>query len=326
MVYFGFTAFFKSSMKCKKMKRNIGYLLVVFFFSVSGCKQNTKVLPADQYHNGHIVIACDNDFRYVMEQQREVFESAYPGASITFEYMSDAEIMNKLYKRELQEAVIGRQLTAEELEALTRIDSTHPREHLMAKDALAFIVGNKSPIKSLNYERLFSNEQQMLNNDNFTFVFDGKQTSLVKSFQLFSGVNKSLKVFALDSIEAVIDYVNQHDGAIGAIPYAKISDEDNPHMQQLLKNVNIISVEKKDSTGRTTVSAASEADISIGAYPFIRPLNYVICNPYERVGTGFANFIFKKQGQKIFLKAGLIPTTMPERDFIINSNGVDVKK
>lgn len=326
MVYFDFTAFFKSSMKCKKMKRNIGYLLVVLLFSVSGCKQNTKVLPADQYHNGHIVIACDNDFRYVMEQQREVFEAIYPGASITFEYMSDAEIMNKLYKRELQEAVIGRQLTAEESEALTRIDSTHPREHLMAKDALAFIVGNKSPIKSLNYERLFSNEQQMLNNDNFTFVFDGKQTSLVKSFQLFSGVNKSLKVFALDSLEAVIDYVNQHDGAIGAIPYAKISDEDNPHMQQLLKNVNIISVEKKDSTGRTTVSAASEADISIGAYPFIRPLNYVICNPYERVGTGFANFIFKKQGQKIFLKAGLIPTTMPERDFIINSNGVDVKK
>lgn len=308
------------------MKRNIGYLLVVLLFSVSGCKQNTKVLPADQYHNGHIVIACDNDFRYVMEQQREVFEAIYPGASITFDYMSDAEIMKKLYKRELQEAVIGRQLTAEESEALTRIDSTHPREHLMAKDALAFIVGNKSPIKSLNYERLFSNEQQMLNNDNFTFVFDGKQTSLVKSFQLFSGVNKSLKVFALDSIEAVIDYVNQHDGAIGAIPYAKISDEDNPQMQQLLKNVNIISVEKKDSTGRTTVSVASEADISIGAYPFIRPLNYVICNPYERVGTGFANFIFKKQGQKIFLKAGLIPTTMPERDFIINSNGVDVKK
>lgn len=308
------------------MKRNIGYLLVVLLFSVSGCKQNTKVLPADQYHNGHIVIACDNDFRYVMEQQREVFEAIYPGASITFDYMSDAEIMKKLYKRELQEAVIGRQLTAEESEALTRIDSTHPREHLMAKDALAFIVGNKSPIKSLNYERLFSNEQQMLNNDNFTFVFDGKQTSLVKSFQLFSGVNKSLKVFALDSIEAVIDYVNQHDGAIGAIPYAKISDEDNPQMKQLLKNVNIISVEKKDSTGRTTVSVASEADISIGAYPFIRPLNYVICNPYERVGTGFANFIFKKQGQKIFLKAGLIPTTMPERDFIINSNGVDVKK
>lgn len=308
------------------MKCNIGYLLVVLLFSVSGCKQNTKVLPADQYHNGHIVIACDNDFRYVMEQQREVFEAIYPGASITFDYMSDAEIMKKLYKRELQEAVIGRQLTAEESEALTRIDSTHPREHLMAKDALAFIVGNKSPIKSLNYERLFSNEQQMLNNDNFTFVFDGKQTSLVKSFQLFSGVNKSLKVFALDSIEAVIDYVNQHDGAIGAIPYAKISDEDNPQMKQLLKNVNIISVEKKDSTGRTTVSVASEADISIGAYPFIRPLNYVICNPYERVGTGFANFIFKKQGQKIFLKAGLIPTTMPERDFIINSNGVDVKK
>jgi phosphate transport system substrate-binding protein len=308
------------------MKRNVGYLLVVFFFSVYGCKEKTKVLPADQYHNGHIVIACDNDFRYVMEQQREVFESAYPGASITFEYMSDGEIMNKLYKREIQEAVIGRQLTAEESEALTRIDSTHPREHLMAKDALAFIVGNKSPIKSLNYERLFSNEQQVLNNDNFTFVFDGKQTSLVKSFQLFSGVNKSLKVFALDSIEAVIEYVNKHESAIGAIPYAKISDEDNPQMQHLLKNVNIISVEKKDSTGETTVSAASEADISIGAYPFIRPLNYVICNPYERVGTGFANFIFKKQGQKIFLKAGLIPTTMPERDFIINSNGVDVKK
>ncbi len=32
--------------------------------------------------------------------------------------MSDAEIMNKLYTRELQEAVIGRQLTTEELKHL----------------------------------------------------------------------------------------------------------------------------------------------------------------------------------------------------------------
>lgn len=308
------------------MKRNLAFLFVVLLFSIYGCKEKKKVLPADQYHNGHIVIACDNDFRYVMEQQREVFEATYPGASITFDYMSDAEIMNKLYKRELQEAVIGRQLTTEEIEALTRIDSTHPREHLMARDALAFIVGKTSTVTSLNYERLFSNEQQILNNDNFTFVFDGKQTGLVKSFRLFSGINKSLKIFALDSIEAVIDYVRQHDGAVGGIPYAKISDEDNPQMQQLLKNVNIIAVEKRDSTGKTIASTASEADIAIGTYPFIRPLNYVICNPYERVGTGFANFIFKKQGQKIFLKAGLMPTTMPERDFIINSNGVDVKK
>lgn len=308
------------------MKRNIVYCLVALLLSVYGCKEKKKVLPADQYHNGHIVIACDNDFRYVMEQQREVFEATYPGASITFDYMSDAEIMNKLFKREIQEAIIGRSLSVEESDALTRIDSTRPREHLMAKDALMFIVGATSPVKSLSYERLFSNEQQVLNNDNYSFVFDGKQTSLVKSFRLFSGVNKSLHVFALDSIEAVIDFVNQHETAIGAIPYAKISDEDNPRMRELLKNVNIVSVEKKDTLGQTTVSTASEADISIGVYPFIRPLNYVICNPYERVGTGFANFIFKKQGQKIFLKAGLIPTTMPERDFIINSNGVDVKK
>lgn len=308
------------------MKTYNFFVALTLVLLISSCKQKGNVLPADQYHNGHIVIACDNDFKYVMEQQREVFEAEFPGASIAFEYMSDAEIMKKLYNREIQEAIIGRLLTASEAEALTRIDSTHPREHLMAKDAMAFIVGKNSNIQTLNADLLFANRESAINKETLSFVFDGKQTGLIKSFKGFATSNSSIKVFALDSLAAVIEFVNKNPNVIGAIPYAKISDEDNPAMQQILKNVNILAVEKKDSLGKTIVSTASEADISINTYPFIRPINYIICNPYERVGTGFANFIFKKQGQKIFLKAGLIPTTMPERDFIINSNGVDVKK
>jgi hypothetical protein len=44
----------------------------------------------------------------------------------------------------------------------------------------------------------------------------------------------------------------------------------------------------------------------------------VLLNPKERVGTGFVNYLNRQRGSKLFLKAGLIPTRMPERDFIVN--------
>jgi len=283
-------------------------------------------MQADAFHNGEVVIACDQDFQYVMEQQREVFEAAYPGATIRFKYMSDGAVMEALYRHEFQEAIIGRKLLPNEYEKLTQVDSVRPREHLMAKDALVFIVGKQSSIKQLNFESLFSLEGNNAGKSNYSFVFDSKQTGLIKSFQAFKNMNSGLKVFALDSLEAVINYVNTHDDAVGCLPFAKVSDDYNPAMQQILKNVNVLAVEKKDSTGRTIVNRASQAEIAINEYPFIRPLNYIICNPMERVGTGFVNFLFKNQGEKIFLKSGLIPMTMPERDFIINSDGIDVKK
>ncbi len=78
---------------------------------------------------------------------RDFFGSHVSRSSISrkFDYMSDGEIMNKLYKREIQEVIIGRSLTSEESDALTRIDSTRPREHLMAKDALSWTERNLQP-------------------------------------------------------------------------------------------------------------------------------------------------------------------------------------
>ena len=71
---------------------------------------------------------------------------------------------------------------------------------------------------------------------------------------------------------------------------------------------------------------ASEQDIATGQYPLIRPINYILLNPSERIGMGFVNYLMRNTGAKVFLKAGVIPSVMPERDFIVNTTGIEIKK
>jgi len=41
---------------------------------------------------------------------------------------------------------------------------------------------------------------------------------------------------------------------------------------------------------------------------------------------GFVNYLIRNRSAKVFLKAGLIPKVMPERDFIVNTSGIEIKK
>ncbi len=310
------------------MSKYLNLLRIVFLtllcIQMVSCRNNVKVDPIENINKGALTILCDEDFRYIMNQHKDVYENLFPGAVINFEFLSDGEIIKKLMNRSAQAAVIGRRLSAEERANLQNIDTIIPREHLIAKDAMALIVGKSNTnFDNKPWGTFFSD---IFRDPSSQLVFTDKQSGLVKSF---SFINKDLatgKIFALDSLTAVIDYVNSNNNAIGAISYATISDMESPEVQAILKKVKLLRINISDSSATSIAVTASEQDIATNQYPLIRTINYVLLNPKERVGMGFVNYLMRNRGAKVFLKSGLIPAVMPERDFILNTEGIEVKK
>ena len=53
--------------------------------------------------------------------------------------------------------------------------------------------------------------------------------------------------------------------------------------------------------------------IADGTYPFIREVYIINRETFTGLGTGFVNFVAGEKGQRILLKTGLVPATMPIR-------------
>lgn len=317
------------------MKKNSFFFLITLILLV-GC-DNRK--PTETTTN-EAAIYCDSDFKYIMELQREVYLSDVKDEHITIQYMSGEEVLQNLLNGNVQVAIIGRKLTDEELAQIRKVNTSSVREHLMAKDAVAMIIGKNNPLKALNWKTFLSELQT--GNLPYNLVFDSKQSGVVRSFDFLSNTNTaktgivisvelaknagSKNLFALDSVAAVLDYINADDNAIGFLPYAKFSDEFNVEMQELLTKIKLLPIEITDSTGQKLTLTASQSEIALNDYPLIRPLNFIIAKPREDVSRNFVNYLYKNRGAKVFLKAGLIPAIMPERDFIVNTTDIDVKK
>ena len=49
------------------------------------------------------------------------------------------------------------------------------------------------------------------------------------------------------------------------------------------------------------------------SYPFVREVYIISRETFAGLGSGFKNWICGEQGQRIVLKSGLVPATMPIR-------------
>ena len=59
--------------------------------------------------------------------------------------------------------------------------------------------------------------------------------------------------------------------------------------------------------------------IADGTYPFKRTIYYISREAGTRLGTGFAAYLAGDIGQRIILKSGLVPATVPVRLVNISS-------
>jgi phosphate transport system substrate-binding protein len=209
-----------------------------------------------------------------------------------------------------------RPLTNEE-KAYCQQRNVNPREFKYATSALAFVKNLKATDTTYVYEELL---RQMRDETTGTlFVLENAKSGIAN--ELLTLMNTDTlpgHFYAFPTKEEVLDYVDEHDKAIGVIDYGDISDSDSAYTREVLARIQLLAISRPADSTQVGFVRPFQYNLQDRKYPFTRDLYYISQSGKTDVGIGFASFICGEIGQKIILKAGLLPAYQTERTLEIN--------
>lgn len=300
--------------------------LKITFFSIFGvlilisCNHNGKQAPAapsEDILRGKVNVLVDETLYPIIKEQVDVFQSSYSDATIQLLAKPEIKAVNALLADTSSVIILTRKLTAAEGKNF-KDRKIVPREYQIGSDAIALInnVGDADTIITL------SDVKALLTGTlkgKYKVVFDNANSSTLRFLKEYLSIDKidPAAISALENNADVIKYVSENKGSIGIVGFNWILDM-TQKKSELLNKIRTLSVEnalgaKKDGL----FYKPSQSNISLGVYPFTRPIYVLNYQPNMGLGLGFSAFLTGDRGQRIFLKAGLLPATMPGRDIII---------
>ena len=301
------------------MKTLFCAVITGLFLLYSCSPRDNKGNLLDTTTSGHIKIAVDEALKPLLDAELDTFEALYKRAHIDIIYTSEEEAMNLLLNDSVRLAIITRGVLASERE-MFKGRQLEPRQVEVAKEAIASIFNRKNPDSVITLPQLkdiltgkistWSQLRKGGSKDSIQVVFDQPASGIVRYFKDSLKIDKlAPNCFAVKSNPAVIDYIATRPHAIGLIGASWISDADDSTANVFLNSVRIGGIAR--DTGE--YYQPYQAYIAQGQYPLSRSI--FVINPEGRagLGSGFLAFIAGEKGQRIVLKAGLVPTTMPVR-------------
>lgn len=274
---------------------------------------------------GHVKISVDESFQPIIETQVSTFEGIYKYATIEAGYKPEGSVIRDLLNDSTRIAVLSRELTPDETAAFDK-QKRIARTTKFAIDAVALIVNknNKDTLLTLEQVRnIFQGKhkawKEISSNStlgNITIVFDNNNSSTARYVKDSLTTNQQLppNTYASQSHSALIDYVAQNENAVGVIGVNWISDFDDNAVRGFLDKVNIIGISTSSNpTSNDEYYQPYQAYIAQAAYPLRRFLYVINMEGRAGLGTGFASYVAGDKGQRIILKSGLVPATMPVR-------------
>jgi len=118
--------------------------------------------------------------------------------------------------------------------------------------------------------------------------------------------------FAVNSNAEVINFVSRNPDAIGVVSVNWISDKDDSLSMSFIKKVNVVAVSQQ-FVNDGSYYRPYQGSIYDKSYPFVREIYLISRETFAGLGSGFINWACAEQGQRIVLKSGLVPATMPIR-------------
>ena len=195
-----------------------------------------------------------------------------------------------------------------------------PRQMAVAKDGIALIL-NKSNLDSLiKFEQLKGILEGKITNwnqinpksksANIDVVFDNPTSGMVRF--LNDSVVHMDKIpsnwFALNTNKAVVEHVSQKTNALGLIGVGWISDRDDSTANSFLSTIRIAALSRGGEFYQPY-----QAYLAMGQYPLQRKIFMLSREARTGLASGFMTFVASDRGQRIVLKLGLVPITMPVR-------------
>ncbi len=293
---------------------------------ISSCahKSAEEVREQSRYktYKGELNVDADAGLEPIIKQEEEVFDYFYDSVKTNIFYKNEKEMFEDFKSKKSTVLLLFRELEKSEINDLKNLDTIYVRQLPVAYDAVALIGSNDFDDKDLDMEVL----KKYFNPKNSSassprLVFENQNSSTVRFVLNALGYKEKVSpnVFAMQSAGEVIDYVSKNKNVIGFIPFNQVSDNDDDRVKKTLERIKILSLRAKSKEGQVIRVSANQSDIAEGVYPLIRTVNTVTRNTYDdNLELLLVSFLSREKGAKIFLKAGLMPVKVPEREINVN--------
>jgi phosphate transport system substrate-binding protein len=291
------------------MSRILKFLIPAFLLLLIVCCAKKEQKMEQTIIKGTTSILVDESLLPIIEDQKEVFESYYD-AKINLVSNSESEVLNSLIRQESGIAVLTRELSDNEKKQFEQ-KKIIPRTTKIAIDAIAFIANKNNTDTLIALQDVVAFMQGKSRSKIKGLVFDNPNSSTVRFMNTLAGTKTTRvdAVYSFNTNEEVIRFVAQNDGMIGVVGVNWLS-QPSPKMQDFVDKVNILAV--KSLTGKDYFEP-SQNNLAEGKYSLARDLFIVNCQGNSGLGMGFASFVAGDIGQRIILKSGLLPVTIPGR-------------
>jgi phosphate transport system substrate-binding protein len=310
----------------------ITYLLTPLFvvlaaLTACGPTRTKDGKEVDTPTSGKIYIGVDEVAKPIIRSTVVTFEDSYPEAKIVSLNIPQEIGFQYLLKDSVRLVVGSRKLTDAEKAVFAERKIT-PHEYEYAHDAVAVIVHPSNADTLMTLDRL----KGILAGESQTWP-GRKNLKIVPVLESGSGANvaflkerlhlpetMSANLFATGSTEKVIEYVAKTPGAIGFVGVGYLADTDSKEARAFLQTVRVVSISEASVATDENSFAPYQAYIQLKQYPLARMLYIVSGEPRSGLGTGFSAWAMSEKGQRIVLKAGLLPATMPVRLVQLNTS------
>lgn len=288
--------------------KTLSFLLLLILPFICNCNSGGY---SDTPTTGELSITVDETFKPFIDSEISTFEGIYTYADVNVSYKPEGDAFNDLLNDTVKLIIVSRRLNKEELKIFEQWEIV-PKVTKIAYDAVA-LIGSKdlkdSTITMDELNALLSGTNTPLKD--IKVVFDNNNSSTINYLMEKTGVKKlSQNCYALNSNKAVIDYISKENKSIGVIGVNWISDRDDTTNLSFLKSIKVFEVALSDTS---EYYKPYQAYIAQKIYPLWREVYILSKEAYTGLGTGFTSFVASERGQRIILKFGLVPATMPVR-------------
>jgi phosphate transport system substrate-binding protein len=273
--------------------------------------------------SGNIKILADESFQPIIEAEVNTFTGLYMNAKITPVFKPEVDIVNEFMNDSAKVMVTSRKLTDDQIKFL-RDTLVVARTTTFAYDALALVINRENADSLLKYDEV---KNIFLGNikswkeidhksglDKIRVIFDSPKSGNIRFFRERFDIKGQLppNFFAVNSNREVIDFVERNKDALGIVSVNWLSDKDDSLSMSFNKRIKYIAVSQPYLT-EDAYYPPKQGNIYDKSYPFIREIYLISRETFSGLGSGFINWACAEQGQRIVLKSGLLPATMPIR-------------
>ena len=265
---------------------------------------------------GELKVLADETIYPLLKEQQTVFEASYPNAKLAFSLKPEVLAVRSLLADEAGVAILSRELNEEEHAYFAKRSIT-PRVFPIWTDGIV-LLGNTNSVDSSVNKAYLAKALRGEALGGKKLLFENVNSSNLRALKNFAGLEQvaSANVEVLGKQEALLEAVAQDANKIAVMGYNVYLDLISSFPDK--NNIRILSVQNTEGDEvDNKFYKPSQSSIAAGQYPLRRTFYVLNYQPNLGLGLGFSAFLTGDRGQRIVLKAGLVPAEMPGRDIII---------